>query len=270
MTNEELAVAVQNGQPELMEQLWKQCRRFIGQQALKWAKAWKNRSYFDMDDLTQAGYIALCEAVKGYQADRGSFLTFLGFHLKTEFSKVVGCRTEAQLKDPLNEAVSLDAPAYNDEDSAVTIGETLPFDDPGFENVERDLMNEHLAQVLGWALQGLPEKQRTVIDLYYLHGLNHAQIAEVLRCSQSFPQQCVKEGFRNIRKGTFAPALSELLYGDRNYYKHTSFYSWKRTGCSSPEWELIQREEDFRWKNIRYCVNKLGMSMDQAKRLFPA
>lgn len=39
MTNEDIAVAVQNGQPELMEQLWKQCRRFIGQQALKWAKA---------------------------------------------------------------------------------------------------------------------------------------------------------------------------------------------------------------------------------------
>ena len=268
MTNEELAVAVQNGQSELIGQLWEQCRRFIGQQALKWEKEWKNRSYFDMDDLTQAGYIALCEAVKGYRADRGSFLTFLGFHLKTEFSKVVGCRTEAQLKDPLNEAVSLDAPAYNDEDSTVTIGETLPFDDPGFDNVEGDLMNEHLAQVLGWALQGLPEKQRTVIDLYYLHGLNHAQIAEVLHCSHSFPQQCVRDGFQNIKKGAFAPVLSELLYGDRNYYRHTSFSSWRYSGCSSPEWELISKE-DRRWRKIRHCVDELGMTMDQAKRLFP-
>lgn len=269
MTNEEIAVAVQRGQSELMEQLWKQCRRFIGQQALRWAKAWKNRSYFDMDDLTQAGYIALCEAVKGYQAGRGGFLTFLGFHLKTEFSKVIGCRTETQMKDPLNEAVSLDAPAYNDEDSAVALGETLPFEDPGFEDIERDLMNEYLARVLGWALQGVTEKRRTAIERRYFQEQNYAKIAEALNCTQSFAQQCVKEGLRSIRKGTFAPELSELLYGDRNYYRHTSFSSWKYSGYSSPEWELIQKEDE-RWKNIRYCVNKLGMSMDQAKRLFPA
>lgn len=270
MTNEELAVAIQNGSKDLMDQLWRQCYGFIRQQALKWARAWESRSDFDADDLTQAGYIALCEAVRGFQKDRGGFLGFLSFHLKTEFSRVAGCRTETQLKDPLNGAVSLDAPAYNDKDNETTLGDTLPADDPGFEVVEEDLMNQYLAKVLDQALRELPENQRRVIELYYLHRLTYIQIAEILHCATSYPGQLIKDGLKGLKNGSYAPKLSEALYGEQNYYKHTGFRAWKYSGSSSPEWELLKKENSMWWRNIRHCVERLGMTMEQAKRLFPA
>ena len=136
MTNEELVAKIQDGESCLIEQLWRQCYGFIRQQAIRWGRAWESRPDFDVDDLTQAGYIALCEAVKGYEKERGGFLGFLLFYLKTEFAKVAGCRTEAQMKEPLNCAVSLDAPAYNDSDGDLTFGESIPVDDQGFEEVE--------------------------------------------------------------------------------------------------------------------------------------
>lgn len=269
MTNEELAMEIQSGKDDLMGQLWEQCLGFIRQQAIRWARAWESRPDFDADDLTQAGYIALCGAVRGFQEGRGSFLGFLSFHLKTEFSKVAGCYTSAQLKDPLNNAIRMDAPAYNDPDSEVTIGETIPFDESGFEDVEEALFNQQLASILDQAMQELPENQRRVIELYYLHRLTYIQIAEILHCSTSYPGQLVKDGLKGLKKGSYAPTLSEILYGERNYYKNTGYSAWKSTGCSSPERELLWKEYQMRGRNLAHCVEHLGMTMEQAKRLFP-
>lgn len=252
-----------------MDQLWKQCYGFICQQALKWAGAFKDCPSFDEEDFTQSGYIALCGAVRGYQSDRGNFLGYLLFFLKTEFSKVAGCRTVTQRKEPINNAISLDAPAYNDQDNDTTICENIPVEEPGFEAVEDDVFNSELAVLLGQALQKLPEKQRRTIELRYLHGLTVTQVAEALKCSASYSGQLTKQGLKAIRTGEFALVLSEALYGDRNYYRRTSLSFWKYSGLSSPEFELLRKDDKAQSYARRYCIEKLGMTRAQARRLFP-
>ena len=269
-TNEELATAIQNGKQELLDQLWRQCYGFIRQQAIRWAKAWESRTDFDVDDLTQAGYIALCEAVKGFQADRGGFIGFLSFYLKTEFAKVAGCRTEAQMQAPSHNAISLDAPAYNDTDNDTTIGDTIPADDPGFDAVEESVYIQQLAALLDQAMNELPEKQRQVIELYYLRRLTYIRIAEILNCSVTYTGQLAKGGLKGLKKGSYADDLATILYGERDYYSHTSFGSWKNSGCSSPEWELLWKERKARQYNIHHSVKHLEMTRKQARRLFPA
>lgn len=268
MTNEELVIAIQTGDNTVIEQLWKQCYGFIRQQAIRWAKAWEIRSDFDVEDLTQAGYIALCGAVQGFKEGGGSFIGYLAFYLKTEFTKIVG-RTERQLKDPVNGAVSLDAPAYNDPDSDVTVGETIPFDEAGFVEVEDDLFNQQLAVLLDQALEELPAKQSSAVKLHFLQDKTYNQIAEALQCSTSYPGQLVKDGLKGLKKGKYAPELSEILYGQRNYYRHTGLSSWKHSGSSSPEWEVLKKEEKVRQWKIKHCVENMGMTREQADRLFP-
>lgn len=270
MTNEELAMAVQVGDNSLMDQLWQQCYGFIRQQAMRWARAWECRPDFDVDDLTQAGYIALCEAVRSFQQERGGFLSFLSFYLKTEFSKVSGCRTDAQMKEPLNAAVSLDAPFYTKKGEEATLEEVIEIVDPGFEAVEENIFNQQLASILDQAMSELPEKQRRVIELYYLHRLTYIQIAEILHCSTSYIGQLNKAGLKSLKNGKHVPILSEVLYGNRNYYKHTGLGSWKQSGMSSPEWELLRKEYKMRGRNLIYCVDELGLTLEQARRVFPA
>lgn len=268
-TNEELAKAIQNGNRGLMDQLWRQCYGFIRQQAIRWAKAWGQRIDFDVDDLTQAGYIALCEAVRGFQEDKGGFIGFLSFFLKTEFQKVVGCHTEKQLRDPLNDAMSLDAPAYSDMDSDATIGDTIPTEDQGFEDAEDSVYNQQLSALLLQAMQELPDRQRQAIELYYLRRLTYIQIAESLDCSTAYVGQLTKNGLKGLKKCSYAPTLSEILYGDRDYYMHTGFSSWKHSGSSSPEWELLWKERKAREYSLQ-SVQQLGMTARQARRLYPA
>lgn len=276
-TNEELATAIQSGNREAIAQLWRQNYGFIRLQAIKWAKAWEKRPYFDADDLTQSGYIALCEAVKAFRADRGSFISIFSFYLNTEFSKVAGCRTPAQLEEPLNNAISLDSPAYNGEDNETTIADTIPFYDPGYEEVEEAMHKAYVSSVVKEAVNSLPEKQRKAIELHYLDGKTYAEIASDLKVADSYPGQLVKEGFRRLRCGKYAPTLSELLWGERNFYKHTGFITWKNTGCSVQEGYILWKEreinryglKDTRGSKIRYCVDVLGMDHGEAELLFP-
>lgn len=278
MTNEELALAIQSGNREEITQLWRQCFGFIRSQAIRWFNSWENIPGFDIDDLTQSGYIALCEAVRAFQAERGSFISVLALYLKTEFAKASGCRTKAQLKDPLNSAKSLDAPAYNDDDSETTVADIVPFDDPGFEEVEEAMHRDYISGVVKEAVYSLPERQRIAIEAHYLDGKTYVEIADILNVANSYPGQLVKDGFRNLRNSKYAPTLSDLLYGDKNLYKRTGYSAWKATGCSVQEYNLLWNEREVKWhklkdtreSKIRYCIDHYGMTMEQARRLFPA
>lgn len=272
MTNEELAIAIQNGNEELMCQLWEQCKGFVCQQALKWSKAWEQRTDFDTDDLIQSGYFALCEAVKGFEMGKGSFIGLLSFYLKTEFSKVVGCRTAAQMKAPSYNAVSLDAPAYNDTENETTLGEIIAAVDMGFEAVEDALYNQHLAGVVREAVNSIPEQQSKGIDLYYLQGKTQKETAERLCVSGSRAQQVIKKGLESIRKSQYMPLLVDLYFGSRNLYQGTGFASYKYSGTSSPEREAIYKEyienqyKAAKWGGkVSLLVTRLGYSREKAQ-----
>ena len=242
MTNEELATAIQNGNEELMCQLWEQCKGFICQQALKWSRAWEQRTDFDIDDLIQSGYIALCDAVRSFQKDRGSFIALLSFHLKTEFSKVAGCRTAAQMKDPSYNAVSLDAPAYNDAENETTLGEVIEAPEMGFEAVEDDLYNQQLKSLVREAVDSIPKQQSKGVDLYYLQGKSQKETAERLCVSGSRAQQVIKEGLKSLRRSQYMSQFVDIYFGSRNYYIGTGYSSYKNSGTSSPEREAIFKE----------------------------
>lgn len=73
MTNEELVLRIQTGEDEAgsMEALYQQIHHFIH------AIAWQYRDSGEMEDLEQEGYLALQDAIKGYDIGRGyKFLTY--------------------------------------------------------------------------------------------------------------------------------------------------------------------------------------------------
>lgn len=278
MTNEEIVKAIQAGNTEAINQLWAQCYGFIRQQASKWAVAWKNRPCADIDDLTQCGYMALCNAIEKYQEERGQFIPFLAYFLKNEFANAVGCKTAAQMNEPCNTALSLDAPAYSDSDSDITWGDATPSEDTYIEDVEDKVYNEQLSQILHQAMEALPEQQRKALDLYYFGNKTYEQVAAEMMRSCSRIGELVKRGLNGLRQGQYAPTLSDLLYGERNLYKHTGYTSWKDSGCSVQEWTIIGQErkkelyelDESAESKVRYCMKVLGWSEEKARAVFPA
>ena len=81
MNNEELAAMAQAGDREALLKLWTQVRRMVYQQAMRWAGVGGTT----LEDLEQAGFIAMLRAVDSYDPSRGTkFSTHLFQRLRAE------------------------------------------------------------------------------------------------------------------------------------------------------------------------------------------
>ena len=71
MTNEELAIRIENGETELMTDLYNNCRRLLGMVALRYYNRYPSRCAecgIELADVINESYFALPAAVKAYCA----------------------------------------------------------------------------------------------------------------------------------------------------------------------------------------------------------
>lgn len=86
MTNEQLVELIKNGEnvAENTLQLWKQNKNLIGKMAMKY------RGYAEIDDLTQEGFIGLCNAADHYEPNKEVlFSTYATFWIKQAMCRYI-------------------------------------------------------------------------------------------------------------------------------------------------------------------------------------
>ena len=172
MSNEELAVLIQNGERDKLPELWAQVERFAAQQARRRLVLSGGLGGVEFGDLYNAGYLALVAAVDSFDPDAGqSFIGWLALNLKTAFAEAGGYRSRKQSLDPLHRAGSLEVPVGEDEDSA-TLGELQ--EDPGavqaFEVAEERMQQERLHVALETAIATLPPDLQSAVRGRYYRG----------------------------------------------------------------------------------------------------
>ncbi|MBD5168892.1 MAG: sigma-70 family RNA polymerase sigma factor [Oscillibacter sp.] len=170
MTNEKLVAMIQTGDRERLTELWDQIRRLVWQQARRWAAG--GLGGVEAEDLQQAGFIAVLRAADSFDSSKGAkFTTALDYYLKQEFTAAVGQRTKRNRMDPLQSAVSLDAPLTDDEGDPLTLTDTLP--DPAaeaaFENIVEQDRAKRLHDVLEAVIATLEPNQRVAVRRRYYY-----------------------------------------------------------------------------------------------------
>ena len=170
----------------------------------------------EIDDLMQAGMLGLLEAASNYAADRGaSFETYAGIRVRGAMidalrkldwaprsvhrkARAVATavqeierRTGRDARDteiaerlgvPLGEYYTIVQDAASCrlaalDDAAVTVeGEADPF---------LETADEEFRQALARTIEGLPEREKLVMSLYYSEGLNLKEIGAVLKVTES-------------------------------------------------------------------------------------
>ncbi len=159
MSNEELVALIQAGDRDRIVELWHQVQRMVYKQAARWA----GLGGTTIEDMTQAGFIAVLRAVDSYDPSRGTkFSTHLFQRLRAELSAATGWSSKTARLDPLQNAISLDAPLTDDDDSD-TFADLIA--DPAAEAaIEGMDVRLGVAEVLA----ELPEEQRkAVYDKYW-------------------------------------------------------------------------------------------------------
>ena len=167
MDTNQIAAAVKGGQADVLT-LWAAVRRFAYRQGNRWHLALGSLAGMEPEDFQQAAFLALLDALEGWEPGAGAFLTWYGLQLKAAFAAATGRRTSK--RDPLQSCASLETPIA--EGDALTLGDVLP--DPAAEQAIADIAErdrrQRLRRALYLALQTLPEAQRRAVVGRYLYG----------------------------------------------------------------------------------------------------
>lgn len=165
MTTDEIAAAVKAGRADIVD-LWAAVQQFAAQRSSKWLKL--GRGGVTFDDLQQEAFIAMLQALEGWDPDAGAFLTWYGIWIKKAFTVVCSLRSAKGQRSPLEMAVSLDAPVSENPDGE-TLVDFLPDTAPSVEELVEaadQRQRRHLA--LMRALDTLSERQRAAVVEYYI------------------------------------------------------------------------------------------------------
>ena len=127
MTNEELAQASAQGDMDKLAALLEANRGWVYKVAGRYCGFARVNAGLDLDDLQQAAALGMIEAARGYDAGKGSFLTWATYYMRREIREALGLRGRERAEYHTR---SLNAPLTED-------GQTLAdlLDDPGAEDL---------------------------------------------------------------------------------------------------------------------------------------
>lgn len=168
------------------------------------------------DDLRQCGYLALVDAVKGYSEDKGKFLTWFGFFLKTAFAEEAGYRTQHQRRDPLRWSASLDAPIPGAED--LLLSDMVPDPADSIGDVEEAVWREELHTAMTEALCTLPPECRDMLHRLYYQGQTLTAAGRETGRTLEGARQVEKKALRQLRRPQTARKLRPFAYPDGDIY----------------------------------------------------
>lgn len=246
MTNEELAVMIQNGHTELYADLWEQVYRLVCLKAERYShllqeNGWRMDPEDFISDLIQSGYFALVNAVKYFDPKAGfKFNTFLGNTLKSAFREAVGIRSSK--RDALEFSVSLDAPVLDDGDTALMdFIDSRPYDRDDMVKVEDSVYLWELRAALDEALSILTERERNVLVQRFIYDKNYAEQAEAANVSRGYITTVAGDAIEKIRRNRrIMSELAEFMpQYDYDPYKCTGYSSWQHSDISVQERYLL-------------------------------
>ena len=244
MTVNELAIAAKSDTVHIGS-LWEQVYGLV----CMWANRYRiiDKPQYETDDLVQSAYFALVRAVEQYPEDSPyNFTTYLNYHCKNEFRSVIGIRSSK--REP--SLRSLDAPLTAEGDFSLvdTVTDEAAAND--FFDVENKVYNEQLHNALEAAMISLPEHQRFVLKTHYYECKTLKEIAEILKCNDSYPRSMKETALRTLRRGKAMKRLRDFEYGGLSIQR-TGYNAFKNDMQSSVERVVMKKLElEERYRNV--------------------
>ena len=227
MTNEQLALNVQNGNRAALTELWGAVRPLLFSLAWKfYSRQGKERCSshgVTLEDLQQEAFFALCDAVGAFDEGKGyQFTTYLSRATENRFRACMGIRGK---RDPLNAADRLERPLPGEEERQQ--GDTIPDEQAqaALEAVDEAAQQEQLQAVLGEAPEALPAPQGDVLRLRFLGQRTRQQTADALGLTLADVRREEQKALVQLRGRPSVRLLgADFLEGAA--YHGTGWFSW--------------------------------------------
>ena len=235
MSNEELAVAIQSEEKDLIPLLWDNIQKLafmLSEKAYKRNEQKFINAGIQQEDIKQTSYLAFMDAIKGFDSCKGAlFTTYYGYHLKKYITLLLRGNTA------LNSSTSLDELREISDSEEISLYEIIEDEtaQENFRKAEETDYNIYLSRVVSEAIADLPPIQRDIIKKYYFEFMTLRQIASELNITVEAVRSTKNRALKHLRKNK--RLLS--LYGE---YKTVSFVQMNSYFKYSPEYfETINR-----------------------------
>lgn len=236
-TNEELALAFQQGDSKALDCLWEANQGLFSMLCFKYYRKFGDvcqRCGVQLEDLQQETFLALREAAQSFNIAKGKkFSTWVGWYVKKHFLAVCGLIGH---KRPLNETVSLDIPTGEDGESQLSDFQPDPGAEEAFDRAEQSIYQQQLHDALEKAFGELPADRGDVMRQHFFNGLTLKKIAGQMECSPNNVSIKKEKAIKQLRRnGNLRRFLQDTSFG----YTGVSFSSWEHGG--SVQERLVER-----------------------------
>lgn len=236
-TNEELALAFQQGDSKALDCLWEANQGLFSQLCFRYYSEFKNvcdRCGVQLEDLKQETFLALREAAQSFDTDRKVKLTsWMSYFLKRRFHGLLGWRSG---KRPLNGAVSLDLPVGEEKETLLGDLQPDPSAAEAFDQAEQSIYQQQLHTALEDGLHDLSEGCAEIVRRLYFEGQTSGQVARQMGCKVTDVNRQKRNALRQLSKNE---RLRRFLDSTSISYTGVGFQCWKHNG--SVQERLVER-----------------------------
>lgn len=244
MSIEEMVAAIQGGNTALLEPLWGNLQRLVHTFAYRYHAATQGRGGVTVEDLEQAGFLAMVDAIPHYNPAEAAFSTYLAQYLRKHFQETSGrlykdAKGYFMPKDALNTSISLNM--HVDDEEETELLDLVEGSATNWESIEEAIWREQLRKTMDDALQQLPDDQVAVLHHRFWDGLTYEQIGNRLGCDGNKARSEESKAIRALRQ----PACRKRLmpFYDFDYYSGTGLGAFKSGGASIQERYVIHKEQ---------------------------
>lgn len=228
MTNEQLALNIQNGNRAALAELWGAVRPLLLSMAWKfYTRQGKERCAqrgVALEDLQQEAFFALYDAVQAYKPEKGYLLTtYLSRATENRFKACMGIQGKL---DALNHADRLERPIPGDEEGREQ-GDVIPDEkaEAALFAVDDRQEQEHFHNVLEQALGELSVVQGAVLRHRFTRKHTRKETAEALHITVEAVRREEARALQLLRGKPVVLCLREEVLETAAYHG-TGWFSW--------------------------------------------
>lgn len=192
MTNEEMALQIQQGNNSLITPLWENVKKLMFKIMRGFVQSMKTPNYIDIEDIEQELYFSLVTAVNSYKPHKGYKLTtYLNYAIKNTLDRDILSTNQKNTQE-----TSYNIPVGENEDCELL--DLLPDIESTDFVVDMELID--LQREVRNAVDLLPSREKSVITLYWLENKTYKECGEILGVGIETVRQLNSKGLRNLRK----------------------------------------------------------------------
>lgn len=195
---------------------------------------------YDLEDIQQAGKMALLQAQKTYNPGKGTFISWSAGYIKHAIrSTLLLWKDTSRPETPL---LSLDAEASKDTED-ISLLDTVPDETtPTTEEQATDnAYKEEVSKGVRDAVERLKnDNQREAVTRIYLDGQNTQQVAEEMGLTEEQIRNQTRAARDQLRRDYVLKQIA-----DEYYYIHVGLHAFKTNGYSSVELALLKIEAKY-------------------------